>query len=75
MASKKGKKLLVGAGVSSTLLKFRTGYDGGVPGYFMLRREVAAAVARFRIGYGPDAVLLRKRGLYVSGVGLESLNS
>ena len=50
--------------VPRILLEVRTEF-GVVPGYLQMRREVAGAVARFRIGYGPDRVLSK---LSVAGV-------
>ena len=34
-----------------------------MPGYLHLKRDIAASVVRFRMGYGPDIVSLKKRGL------------
>ena len=39
----------------------------GIAGYLVQKRAVAAAVARFRIGYGPDLASLAKRGIWGAG--------
>ena len=70
LAFLKGKKFLVGAGVSSRVQLCRVGYGRGMPRYFMLPRKMAGAVARCRVGYGPDRVSLGRRGV---GGGLEML--
>ena len=63
LALVRGRKQLFKVGISQALKEVRTDYGQGVPGYLHLKREVAASVVRFRMGYGPDIVSLKKRGL------------
>ena len=58
----KGRAFLLRKGMSKsfTLLK---GSFAITSGYLFLSRTIAASVARFRLGYGPDLVSLARRGL------------
>ena len=69
LAQRRGAKGLLKCGVAGALRAVRTGYGNGVPRYLHLERRLAASIARFRFGYGPDRVSLSRRGLWRGELG------